>query len=106
MRATKQHCIIFNGTMFQARLDHFFHLDLFQARLERRHLSAIAVVHVAIRIRWGAVRDLQVRVAGMQVKLRKLGQVRELFRDAAWHHGAICQPKYDVYAERDIQSHL
>ena len=45
----------------------------------------IEVEHLAILIRWGTDRDSQVLVF-KEYKRRKVGQVRKLFRNAAWNN--------------------
>ena len=65
----------------------FHTLSLVQANLKRRHFLAVVVVHVAIGIQRRAFWDLKALVI-VEVKCRQVGQLRELFRDAAWHHPA------------------
>ena len=65
----------------------FYLVSSFQARLKRRHFLAVVVVHVAIGTQRRAFWDLKALVP-VEVKRRQVGQLRELFRDAAWHHPA------------------
>ena len=62
-------------------------LSSFQARLKRRNGLA-AVVRQAAVIGWRVVRGLQLFVL-VKEKFRKIGQARELFRDAAWNRGTF-----------------
>ena len=64
-------------------------LDSFQARLKRRHLLAAVVGHVTAVAGWCAFGNLQLLVAGIQIKLRQPGQSCELFWYAAWHRGKV-----------------
>ena len=54
----------------------------FQARLKRRNFLAARVAHDAIAVSPRPVRNLQ--VVPVKSELRQVGQVRELFWDAAW----------------------
>ena len=69
-------------------------LSLVQANLKRRHFVAVVVVHVAIGIQRRAFWDLKALVV-VEAKRHQVGQLRELFRDAAWHHPAAQNLKFN-----------
>ena len=55
--------------------------------MKRRNFLAAVVEHFAIETQRGVFWDLKALVVE-EVKIRQVGQLRELFRDAAWHHRA------------------
>ena len=64
-------------------------LSLVQARLKRRNFLAAVVSHFAVgRVHRRAFGSLKAIVV-FEVKRRQVGQLRELFRDAAWHRGTF-----------------
>ena len=69
-------------------------MSLVQANLKRRHFAAVVVVHVAIGIQRRAFWDLKALVV-VEAKRHQVGQFRELFRDAAWHHPAAQNLKFN-----------
>ena len=78
-------------------------LSLVQANLKSRHFLAVVVIHVAIKIQWRAFWDLKALVL-VEVKRRQVGQLRELFRDAAWHHPAAQNLKVNKKAAQNTSA--